>query len=188
MSKLGALREIAERILRNMQRDPADKLMYRGVRPVDEADLSSAVVKNRPNSVAGSEWWSDNPMIASSYGPFVRSARMSRAPDALLDARSQVWDKYFFPEPMVLEPEFSQGLGDERIRELLVRDIQDTGPRVWRGYDNLEREFEDLSGLPATLGSNLLIKRGSDILIPTAPVLKARGGLAQIKECSCGHK
>lgn len=189
MGPLLKLRELAAKIFANTQREPLDKLMYRGVVPVSEADLSSAVRKQRPNSLEGSEWWSDNPFVAGSYGPLVRVARLRREPELTLEAQGRNWDDYFLmPSPSGrgysvragLRPgPFRSGFENDDVRDIMVRAIQDAGPYSWPRMQALEREYEDLTGLPATWGSNLLVKRGSDVLREVPPQLKRRGGLAR---------
>ena len=191
---LEQLRALARKIFENLQRDPADKLMYRGVLPVSESDLSSAVRKQRPNSAEGAEWWSDNPFVAGSYGPLVRVARLRRDPELVLEAQGRNWDDYFLmPAPggrgysvrAGLRPgPFRSGFENDDVRDIMVRAIQDAGPHAWPRMLTLEREYEDLTGLPATWGSNLYVKPKSNILREVPPQLKARGGLAQAKERS----
>lgn len=194
---LQSLRRAAQSIWENVMRDPKDKLMFRGVKPVSESDLRSAVRKVRPNSLSGSEWWSDNPLIASSYGPFVRSSTLRRDPELVLSAGGRNWDDYFLMPSRIglgysvqagLRPgQFKSGFESPDVRDIMVQHVQDAGPYSWPRYGNLEKEFEDMSGLPSTWSNNLLIKRGSDVLVPMLPALYARGGLAQLKECSCGR-
>lgn len=196
---LAKLRELATRIASNMlERAPEERVFYRGVKPVSEDDLRSAVQKQRPNSLPGSEWWTDNPMIAASYGPFVRSAELGRAPMSQLEAGGRAWDEYFLMPAAGgrgysvrggLRPgAFRTAFEDPAQLDILVRAIQDQGPHSWPGEYRLQQEFEDLTGLPASWGSTLLVKPESDIIRPRAPALKKqRGGLARVKEMACGN-
>ena len=195
---LAKLRELATRIASNMlERPPEERLFYRGVQPVSADDLSSAINKRRPNSLPGSEWWTDNPMIAASYGPFVRQAELSRAPMSQLEAGGRAWDEYFllpaesgrgYSVRAGLRPgAFRTSFEDPAQLDVLIRAIQDQGPHSWPGEYRLQQEFEDLTGLPASWGSSLFVKPKSDIIRPRAPALKKqRGGLAHLKECTCG--
>ena len=189
---LAKLRELAARIATNMlERAPEDRVFYRGVKPVSEDDLRSAVQKQRPNSLPGSEWWTDNPMIAASYGPFVRSAELSRAPMSQLDAGGSIWDEYFLvPSRSELRPgAFRASFEDPAQLDILIRAIQDQGPHSWPGEYRLQQEFEDLTGLPASWGGSLFVKPESDIIRSRAPASKKkkRGGLARMKEAVCGN-
>lgn len=186
---LSRLRVMARRLAENMlERPPAERTYYRGVVPASAEDPRPALPKHRPNSMLGAEWWSDNPLIAQSYGPFVRAARLARTPDVLLDAQGQDWLGYFLTPGLRRELRagaFREAFADPARRDILVQAIQDLGPYSWPRDSALAREFEDLAGVPATQGSNLFVKPGSEIIKPRPPQLKARGGLAQVKECAC---
>jgi hypothetical protein len=186
----GALRRLAELIVRNLQREPEEKLFYRGVKPVSAEDMSSAVRKQRPNSLEGSEWWTDNPLLAEAYGPAVIAARLNRAPDVILSASGRTWDDYFLM-PSPTGPGYSVRAGlrpgpfreafQSPSRDILVRNIHDAGPYVWPRQQELGELLSEYGYSPA-YGNNLLVKRGSDLLRRQPPQLKARGGLAQLKE------
>lgn len=155
-------------------------------------------------------WSSDNPAVASSYTHFggaVIPLELIEPPGAVLNARGESWDRFFFdpnsPRPARgesprLVPEFREALEDPNVKSILVNDIldygmesQNRGFRNWLSNRVYGRPLDELSAVEdaelsrrGLMGNNLLIKNPSTVRynLSGEPVEFSHGGLAELDQ------
>lgn len=165
-----------------------DLAQYSGLRAMDRTTRGPSPKAN----VRDFSWSTDNPKVSSSYAHTrggVIPLEIVEKPSVILDAQGKHWEDYFFdrrgnPLPASRNP-FYDAMRDPAIKSIGVKNIIDPGVDAFKYAD----EFSEL------LGNNLLIKDPSVVRYllsgETAKFAQGgsvrRGGLAQVKECSCGR-
>jgi hypothetical protein len=130
----------------------------------------------------GNVWATDNPLVASSYagqGGAIVPLDLLTPPDVTLDARGMPWNRFYFngsknyPEQPNLnhlrKGEFKDAIEDPAVRNILVKNILDPGPDMYRYMDFYKTGMPEWqqehmganlleSGDHSFHGNNLLIK------------------------------
>jgi soluble lytic murein transglycosylase-like protein len=154
-------------------------------------------------------WASDNPAVGSSYTHFggaVIPLELVEPPGAVLNARNESWDRFFFEpgsrptrgQAPDLAPEFKEALEDPAVKSILVNNILDYGLesqkpgfRDWlsnrvygKPYSELNAVEEMMLSRKGLTGNNLLIKDPSVVRysLTGEPVNFAEGGLAELEQ------
>jgi len=204
---LSALRRILSREAPQAAEEWVGQSFYRGVPRLADSDVKSVSGLKmaerggrtaqslfvRANTGSG-VWISDNPFVAGSYthgGGAMIPLELTERPGAMFDAGGRSWHDFYFPEgdPRRLRGEFAEAMRDPSVRSLLVRNVVDTGTHAPAIEALARREYglssDDLDRL--FMGNNMLLKEPGAVRYRTTkePANFARGGLAQLKECTC---
>jgi hypothetical protein len=155
-------------------------------------------------------WASDNPWVADSYthqGGVMIPMQLTRRPDAVLDAGGASWEDWFFKngDYRKMPKAYVEALRDPGVRSILIQNIIDQGQNA-NQTRYLQRLWENKLGgkAPEVMGPSEInylnpdqYLIGNSLLIKDPSVMRyryskpddvpqfRRGGLAQVKECSC---